>query len=311
MTTIGFRFEEDRIVAPPKRSFFQKLNEKQGALVAHIRLSRNEEQAYRRQKHVQLSRQRALSSSSTLTVASATPSDGSVGTDRDSDSQDEADADSPSTDSSEDFSVPYQYARMPKDRESRQKVVDGMQNFMAWKQASYHSDLAKPFHISPPQTPQSSHSWTSLSSTPAEMSDEQLEEWLERPMDADLHRSRKASVASSRASSTASIRARPSMSSIDEECSEPPKTTLTQEVKRKPLPSPPMEVVPEIVAFEDKPLPAPPTERVSAKEDNSKPLPIPIQLLQEIAFQSHDSAARPFRLSRDLLGDFNSSALPT
>ncbi|KAH9864270.1 hypothetical protein J1614_010204 [Plenodomus biglobosus] len=310
MTTIGFRFEEDRIIAPPKRTFLQKLNERQGALVAHIRLNRNEEQAYRRQKQAEQSRQRALSSSSTLTVDSATPSNGSAATDRDPDSQDESDCSSP-TDNTEDFSVPYQYAKLPKDRESRRKIVGGMQNFITWKQASYDSDLARPFHISPPQTPQSSHSWSSLGSAPTEMSDEQLEEWLERPMDAELHRSRKASAASSSASSTASISARPSMSSIGEECIEPPNIILTQEIKRKPLPSPPMEVLPEVVAAEDKPLPAPPTDDVSAEEDISKPLPIPNELLQEIAFQSHDCKARPFRLSHHVLSDFKSTAPPT
>lgn len=304
MTTIGYRFEEDRIITPPKRSLLQKLNEKQGALVAHIRLNRNEEQAYRRQRYIEQSRLRTLSSSSTLTVASVTPSNGSAITDRDSDNQD--DSDSSPVDCAEDFSVPYQYTRMPKDRESRRKIVDGMQNFMIWKQASYDSDLARPFHISPPQTPESSHSWSSLSSPTTEISDEQLEDWLERPMDADLHRSRKTSAASSSASSTASISTRPSMSSIKEESIEPPKITLTQEIRRKPLPSPPLEVLPEITAAEEKPLPPPPIEKNPIEDGKSKPLPVPQEILKEIAFQPHDNTAKEFRLSRDLLSNFNS-----
>lgn len=305
MSTIGFRFEEDRIIPPPRRSLLQRLNEKQGALVAHIRLNRNEEQVHRRP------RLRALSSPSTLTVSSATPSYSSATTDKDSDFQDQSTS-SPNG-STEDFSVPYQYARMPKDRESRQKIVYGMQNFIIWKQASCESDLARSFHNSPPQTPQSSHSWSSLSSASTEISDEQLEQWLERPVDADLHRSRKASAASSTASSTASISARPSMASIREECVELPK--MTQDSRRKPLPSPPMEVLPEFIANAEKPLPAQPSDIILSTEGISKPLPLPTKLLKEISFQPCDSGSQPFRLSRHLLGDFefnfNSFALAT
>lgn len=307
MSTIGYRFVEDRIIPPPKRSFLQKLNEKQGAFVAHIRLNRNEEQSHRRP------RLRAQSSPSTLAVNSATLPNSSAATDQDADDQDEP---TPSpADSTEDFSVPYQYARMPKDREARQKIVHGMQNFIIWKQASCDWDLMRSFHNSPPQTPQSSSScsWASLNSASTEISDEQLEQWLERPIDADLHRSRKASAHSSTASSTASISARPSMASIREECTELPKAT--QDSRKKALPSSPMEMLPEVLTDADKPLSAQPPDVLSCTETMAKALPISHKLMKEISFQPYDSGSRPFRLSRHLLGDlefnFNSFALAT
>lgn len=291
MTTIGFRFEDDRpSMTQPKRSFLERLGEKQGTFIAHMRLNRGEEQAIRRQKHIEQSRTRALSSSSTLTVSSNTPSNGSASSsDRDQDSHDDdSDAspmDGPAGDDS-DFSVPFQYARMPKDREQRRNIVNGMQNFMIWKQASYDSSLARPFHISPPQTPQTSHSWSSMSSTPSEMSDEQFEEWLERPIDADLHRFRKAS-AESNASSASSTSTRPTSSNTVEHYTE---LKSVSTIKRKPLPSPPAHVI---------------------EDDKSMSAPSPTELFLELAFQPHNNTVLPFCLSGDSFNSSSASSLPT
>lgn len=325
MTTIGFRFEDTcQSGTQPKRSLLQRMNESHGSFISSMRLNKGEKHANRRQKYIEESRSRALSASSSLTQVSISPSDGSSASverdqpelgSRNSSFQDDS-VQSPSeivSGCESDFSVPFQYATMPKDREQRRNIVNGMQNFMVWKQASYDSSLERPFHISPPQTPQSSHSWSSMCSAPSEMSDEQLDQWLEQPEDAEEHRFRKASEAGA----TAIPMAKPSTAFSEQAGSEQtsdgalasswgPKTlasvekcfgmNFTTTSKRKPIP--------QMSAFV-----APSSN--STAVDCSKPLPLPNELLQEIAFQPHTSGVQPFRFSRDLMGDFSAPKSPT
>lgn len=315
MATIGIRFED---LCPsgtqPKRSLLQKLNESHGSFISSMRLSKSEKHTNRRQKYIEESRSRALSTSSSLTQVSVTPSDASASS-VEKDNTKNGSRNSSVNDNlslspgdcncrnNSDFSVPFQYANMPKDREQRRNIVNGMQSFMIWKQASYDSSLERPFHISPPQTSQSSHSWSSLCSAPSEMSDEQVEQWLERPVTADEHRSRKASggSAASVAVSTTSTDASGPITTpnkvTDSPASEP---VLSAPERGVPSPNTVAYCTPSMIAssIRRKPLPVPPAVNNPvpnpAMSDCSKPLPPLLNKpLPEITVQLHTTDAQP------------------
>lgn len=87
--------------------------------------------------------------------------------------------------------TPFHYFTPPKERDGRRTIVQGMQSFVLWNQSSKNSAVARPSYMSPPCTPRSSHSRASSRVAQSEMSDEQIEKWLERPLDAEDHRRRK------------------------------------------------------------------------------------------------------------------------
>ncbi|EUC34234.1 hypothetical protein COCCADRAFT_36091 [Bipolaris zeicola 26-R-13] len=103
---------------------------------------------------------------------------------------------SPPTSPMEGSFFPIQQFLAPMDRKTSKEFVQGMQTYVHWKQATYESTINQAPSTSPPQTPQSSYSWTSSKSSRSEMSDEEMDDWLDKPMDADVHRFRKLSAAS-------------------------------------------------------------------------------------------------------------------
>jgi len=93
-------------------------------------------------------------------------------------------------------SFPIHQFLSPKDRKSSQEYIKGMQSYVNRKQATYESLVQRSLPISPPQTPPLG-SASSTKSAKSEMSEEQIDDWLDRPMDAELHRFQKRSASGS------------------------------------------------------------------------------------------------------------------
>jgi hypothetical protein len=193
MTTIGVPYEDLRPrVLRSKKSFFQRVSDTHEQLISHMRSLKVEEPTSAPKPS--LERTRAASTSS------ASDSERESSEDLIRYSYAEIDYDSPSTGpmspplSPQESSFPIQHFLLPSERKSSRESVRGMQSYVQWKQATYESSLGQRLPLSPPQTPQSSHSWNSSKSARSEMSEEQMDDWLDRPMNAELHRYRKNSA---------------------------------------------------------------------------------------------------------------------
>jgi hypothetical protein len=192
-TTIGMSYEDLRPhLVRPKKSFFQRLNDTHDQLVSHMR-SLKEDPVLSVKQSAERTR-----ASSTTSLTSTPESDRETSQDAirctEADYEDRISSGflSPPLSPVEGSFFPIQQFLLPRDRKPSKEFIQGMQGYVHWKQATYESTLNLP--ISPPQTPQSSFSWSSSRSTKSEMSDEQMDDWLDRPMDAEVHRYRKVSA---------------------------------------------------------------------------------------------------------------------
>jgi hypothetical protein len=201
MTTIGVPYDDLRHhVVRPKKSFFQRLNDTHDQLLSHMR-SLKEDPALSVKQSAE--RTRASSTTSLMSVAESdreTLQDATRSTEVDLETPISSGLLSPLISPVEGSFFPIQEFLMPMDRKPSKEFIQGMQGYVHWKQAAYESTLSL---SSPPQTPQSSYSWSSSKSSRSEMSDEEMDDWLDRPMDADVHRFRKISASSLEESSDA------------------------------------------------------------------------------------------------------------
>ncbi|KAL6712271.1 hypothetical protein ACN47E_000148 [Coniothyrium glycines] len=284
MSTIGFRFEDLASVAP-KKSFFQRMNESHGTFISQMRSRKNNNVEERRLAHVERSRKRSSSSQSNTSVLSSTfPSTTELSRDLDHLEEHEIlPRDSVSRQGS-DCGASNELASPSKDRDHVRNVTQGMQGLRHWKQASYNTPVVRPFHISPPETPTSSHSWSSSISLASDMSDEQMEQWLEHPVDAETHRCRKSSAASS----TTSVDSKFNVEDLgikEYRCmaeSRTPSVTTS---------------IPEVDETDEEDAPSPVTEaKVDIRESTV--------FLEELAFESRTKKSEPFRFSAIVLNDF-------
>ncbi|KAL1799531.1 hypothetical protein ACET3X_003568 [Alternaria dauci] len=191
-TTIGMSYEDLRPQAVrPKKSFFQRLNDTHDQLISHMR-------SLKEDPVLSIKQGERTRASSTTSLASTPESDrenshdATRTTEIDGDDRISSGFLSPPISPVEGSFFPIQQFLMPRDRKPSKEFIQGMQGYVHWKQATYESSLSLP--ISPPGTPQTSYSWSSSRSTKSEMSDEQMDDWLDRPMDADVHRYRKVSA---------------------------------------------------------------------------------------------------------------------
>jgi hypothetical protein len=201
MTTIGVPYEDLRPrVLRNKKSFFQRVSDTHDQLLSHMRSLKVEEPAAPPKQSLERTRTPSTSSTSDseresyedLTRYSYTE----ITIDYDSPAS--SGPMSPSLSPREgSFSIqqfPIQQYLTPGDRKPSRECVRGMQSYVQWKQAAYESSLGRQHPLSPPQTPQSSHSWASSRSVRSEMSEEQMDDWLDQPVDAEWHRFRKHSA---------------------------------------------------------------------------------------------------------------------
>jgi hypothetical protein len=199
MTTIGVPYEDLRPrVLRSKKSFFQRVSDTHDQLLSHMRSLKVEEPLAPTRQSIERTR--------TTSTTSSSDSERESTEDQTRYSYTEIDYDSPASTgllspplSPRETSFPIQQFPIqqylnPGDRKPSREFVRGMQNYVQWKQSTYESSLAQRNPLSPPQTPQSSHSGASSKSARSEMSEEQMDDWLDRPMDADMHRFRKHSA---------------------------------------------------------------------------------------------------------------------
>lgn len=202
-TTIALPYDDLRPhVLRPKKSFLQRLNNTPDQLISRIRSLKADDSSSLLRQSYHYDRSRAVSTVSTVSVMS------SVDPERDyfPDAAKHVDVNaerpascavlSPPTSPTETSFFPIQQFLSPMDRKTSREFVQGMQTYVHWKQATYQSTLGQGPMSSPPQTPQSSFSWSSSRSTRSDMSDEDMDDWLDNPMDADVHRFRKLSASS-------------------------------------------------------------------------------------------------------------------
>ncbi|CAI9629060.1 hypothetical protein GT037_001602 [Alternaria burnsii] len=191
-TTIGMSYEDLRPQAVrPKKSFFQRLNDTHDQLISHMRSLKEDPVLSVKQGE----RTRASSTTSLTSTPESdreNSQDATRTTEIDNDDRISSGFLSPPLSPVEGSFFPIQQFLLPRDRKPSKEFIQGMQGYVHWKQATYESTLSLP--ISPPGTPQTSYSWSSSRSTKSEMSDEQMDDWLDRPMDAEVHRYRKVSA---------------------------------------------------------------------------------------------------------------------
>ncbi|RMZ67657.1 hypothetical protein GMOD_00001616 [Pyrenophora seminiperda CCB06] len=203
-TTIGLPYDDLRPhVVRPKRSFLQRLNETHDQLLSHMRSLKVDESPLTTKHHgPSTERMRTLSTSS-LTSTSGSEREYSQSTDSDTDSPLAGGFFSPPLSPADGSSFPVHQFLSPKDRKSSQEYIKGMQSYVNRKQATYESMVQRVLlPMTPPSTPPLDSSSGSLKSAKSEMSDEQIDDWLDRPMDAELHRFQKLSSASGSECST-------------------------------------------------------------------------------------------------------------
>jgi len=193
-TTIGLPYDDLRPhVVRPKRSFLQRLNETHEQLISHMRSLKVEETTLSTKHHgPSTERMRTLSTVS-LTSTSGSERDYFQTTDSESESPLSSGFLSPPLSPADGSSFPIHQFLSPKDRKSSHEYIKGMQSYVNRKQANYESMVHRSLPISPPQTPPLD-SASSLKSAKSEMSDERIDDWLDRPMDAELHRFQKLSA---------------------------------------------------------------------------------------------------------------------
>ncbi|EDU44899.1 hypothetical protein L13192_02802 [Pyrenophora tritici-repentis] len=196
-TTIGLPYDDLRPhVVRPKRSFLQRLNETHEQLISHMRSLKVEEPTLSTKHHgPSMERMRTMSTVS-LTSTSGSEREYFQSTDSESESPMSSGFLSPPLSPADGSSFPIHQYLSPKDRKSSHEYIKGMQSYVNRKQATYESMVQRSLPISPPQTPPLD-SASSLKSAKSEMSDEQIDDWLDRPMDAELHRFQKLSASGS------------------------------------------------------------------------------------------------------------------
>ncbi|KAH7083035.1 hypothetical protein BKA63DRAFT_142326 [Paraphoma chrysanthemicola] len=222
MAAIGmdFEFYDERPAMPKtKKSFLQKLTERNGALKLHMRSIRGED---RHDEQRPTSRTSSSSSVSKdffkISKSERTQNDFALRYD----DLEGAGQPSPTTsephapvrqDSNEAVS-PAQHARkshqdaLPKDAPSMLRLLS------SHSVQSSDSPCTSPL-APPPFSPWISHT-VRARSIPNEMSDEQMDDWLEKPEDAEVHRERKLSEASAKSSNDSSEKERKTTSFLSD-----------------------------------------------------------------------------------------------
>ncbi|KAH7384506.1 hypothetical protein BKA66DRAFT_416940 [Pyrenochaeta sp. MPI-SDFR-AT-0127] len=317
MSTIGFRFEDERpCSSQSKRSFLQKLNERHGTLISNLRLKKGEESPHRAGVRNERPYTSSFYASKISVTSSSTSSRGSElhgnVNELESDESDD-DFEPPPTDIESlkygELGMPFHHFTSSKERDGRRTLINGIQSFVLWKQSSSNLATTRPFCISPPCTPRSSHSMASSRASPSEMSDEQIEDWLERPEDAEDHRRRKFSgcSANSKQDSTDRNDARGTIDVIEEDHDET-ESPLSLETPRASMAYPiscdtgkeaqEENVVPE--KRKDSATALSPdcvSEPGAMKNDTPNFLSLPDDLFQGITFFPEAQSAKEFRLS--------------
>lgn len=136
------------------------------------------------------------------------------------------------------------------------------------------------------------------------MSDEQMDEWLERPVDAEVHRYRKLSEVSSSWLDGLTDEEDLKIHVIKEQPDEEDYAALWQRPRASSIYPEDWTTVEETASEDD----TTPTENAPATE--SKLLSLPDDLLQNIAFHVQPENARPFRLSCMKLYDLVQETAP-
>ncbi|KNG49832.1 hypothetical protein DDE82_006901 [Stemphylium lycopersici] len=286
-TTIGLPYDDLRPhVLRPKKSFFQRINAANDQLLSHMRSLKTEEST-------SLGRSRAAS-----VVSLTSPPESEREYFQDATKQTEIDYESPMSSGflsppispAEGSFFPIQQFLTPQDRKSSRELLQGMQSYVHWKQATYESNLNQGRPVSPPQTPQSMCSLSSSRSSRSDMSDEEIDDWLEKPMDAEVHRFRALS-ASSLERPLSAEEAEPKIHVIAEHPDED-----DSEYK---VPSAMWRETwcwePETDEYDTEDS----TNGIVSlpRQSESKLLALPHEVLQNIAFQAQAEQTRPFRLS--------------
>jgi hypothetical protein len=197
-TTIALPYDDLRPhVLRPKKSFLQRFNHSPDHLISRMRsLKADDSASLLRQSSDRLRAASTVSIISTPELERDYFPDVTKHTEITADRPMSAAVLSPPTSPTQGSFFPIHQFLAPMDRKTSKEFVQGMQTYVHWKQATYESTLSQASSGSPPQTPQSSFSWSSSRSTRSDMSDEEMDDWLDKPMDADVHRFRKLSASS-------------------------------------------------------------------------------------------------------------------
>ncbi|KAF1940326.1 hypothetical protein EJ02DRAFT_456148 [Clathrospora elynae] len=324
MATIGFPFEQLRPQTPkPKKSFLQRLNEAHDTLISNVRSMKVDDVPVQLKQPTERTRtplrtDNQLSVASSITSWSGSERDGTQFAAKYSEINYDGPLSTgvmspPLSPREGNFTTSFQQFMTPRDRKGSREFMQGMQNFMQSRQAAYQSSSElRPSLISPPQTPRSSHSTSSWRSSPSEMSDEDMDNWLERPMDAELHRFRKKSEASASWIDDATDAEEDiwTLQVIKEHELEEVSAALSEgqrlEEAHEERDTPDMSNGKTTTSCE---VTSP--KQHSTKVQNSKLLSLPDELLQNIAFHIDPVNVRPFRFSCMKLYDIGSASLIT
>ncbi|OAL53855.1 hypothetical protein IQ07DRAFT_677273 [Pyrenochaeta sp. DS3sAY3a] len=197
MSTIGtdYRFNEERHAPPkPRKSFLEKLNKRHRSLSLHMRSKRGEKKSSKNEDQKTHSRtssssQKEVSVTSSVTSASRSDTNYSYSLSSQYEEQEGTslkDAkQSPVLPQDGGFAVPFQHAAAQNERPGNQDFAQSIQDLMLRKKTSCNSGIGNMARLSPV------HSRVSSQGT---MSEEQMEDWLEKPEDAEVHRHRKLSA---------------------------------------------------------------------------------------------------------------------
>jgi hypothetical protein len=210
MSAIGMEFEfyDERPAMPKtKKSFLQKLTERNGALKLHMRSIRGED---RHDEQRTASRTSSSSSVSKDFFKISKPERAQNDFALRYDDLEGAGRPSPTTsephahvrqDGNEAMS-PAQHERKP-DQDVVPKSPPTTLRLLSSHGAHVSDSPCTSPLAPPPFSPWISHTVRRARSIPNEMSDEQMDEWLEKPEDAEVHRKRKLSEASAKSNSSA------------------------------------------------------------------------------------------------------------
>ena len=274
----------------PKKSFFQRINAANDQLLSHMRSMKTEEST-------SSERSRAAS-----VVSLTSPAESEREYFQDVTKQTEIDYESPMSSGflsppispAEGSFFPIQQFLTPRDRKSSRELLQGMQTYVHWKQATYESNLNQVHPVSPPQTPQSMCSLSSSRSARSDMSDEEIDDWLEKPMDADVHRFRALS-ASSLESPLPAEEAEPKIHVIAEHPNEDDSEYDSEYKVSSAMWRETWCWEPETNEYDTEDSS---DEIISLPQrSESKLLALPHEVLQNIAFHAQAEQTRPFRLS--------------
>ncbi|KAF1831974.1 hypothetical protein BDW02DRAFT_504081 [Decorospora gaudefroyi] len=300
MTTIGFPFDNLRPqVARPKKSFLQRLNDTHDQLISHMRLLKVDELPVAVKPSAE--RSRAWSTTSLTDSERSYTQDVTKTIEIESESPPSTGTISPPL-SPHDGSFPLHQFLAPRDRKTSREFVHGLQTYVQWKQDAYEASLGRESPISPPRTPQSSRSCASSRTARTDLSDEQMDDWLERPVDADLHRYQKRAAASWLDDGTDSDSEEKKIHVIEEQPDKEDDATMdiwqraSILYRQRSVQKSETEHDSDDASQSDGELSTPKEDAPPSVED-SKLLSLPDQVLNNIAFCMGPEDAKPFRLS--------------